>query len=204
MGKQRTDLSGKRVGRITVISRSHPGKNYVWYWLCRCDCGTKKHIAHTDLVRKDRPTRSCGCLLDGSFNVTHGLSGSPAYKKWLQMHHRIRNQHMPRNSCYRGLKVCDRWRKFENFLADMGPPPNGYTLERKNNAKGYSPSNCRWATRKEQARNQSKNRWITFNGQTKCLTEWAESLGLSVAGLSTRFINGWSPERALSTPKIHH
>lgn len=78
----------------------------------------------------------------------------------------------------RGIKVCDRWKEFDNFFADMGAKPEGLTLERVNNDGDYEPSNCRWATYTEQSRNTRRNFYIDFRGERRCLSEWCELLGL--------------------------
>jgi predicted DNA-binding transcriptional regulator AlpA len=105
----------------------------------------------------------------------------------------------------RGIKVCERWLKFENFLADMGERPPGMTLDRIDNNLGYCPENCRWASYKEQNNNRRDNRMITFKGETKNMAQWCTELGLSQKTISQR-INGlgWSGERALSEPIGHY
>lgn len=111
-------------------------------------------------------------------NRRHGRSGTLLHKIWDTMIQRCTNPKSPRFMLYggRGITVCKRWRKFENFLKDMGEKPIGLTLERKNNAKGYFPSNCCWATQKQQCRNRSNNRLVIHNGKTKTLVEWCEEL----------------------------
>jgi hypothetical protein len=100
-----------------------------------------------------------------------------------------------------GIGVCDRWREsFENFLADMGERPDGATIDRIDNARGYEPGNCRWATTAEQARNRTDNHTLTFNGRTMVMTDWAAEIGISVFTLSDRLRRGWSVDRALTTP----
>src|ERR1019366_1793333 len=99
----------------------------------------------------------------------------------------------------RGIKVCERWASFENFLADMGPRPKGTSIERVDNDKGYEPGNCRWATRGEQAANRRNNHPITHNGETLHVAEWARRTGLHVQTILWRLRNGFSPERALET-----
>jgi hypothetical protein len=79
----------------------------------------------------------------------------------------------------RGITVCDRWRKFENFLADMGDVPPDLQIDRIDNDGIYEPENCRWATRSQQQRNKSTNRILTYNGETRCIAEWCEIYGLS-------------------------
>jgi hypothetical protein len=100
----------------------------------------------------------------------------------------------------RGITVCLEWQQsFMAFYTDMGPRPTPrHSIERKNNDLGYEPTNCRWATRKEQVRNRRRNRFITFQGQTLCLTDWAEVTGINASTLSHRFHAGWDIEAMLT------
>lgn len=103
----------------------------------------------------------------------------------------------------RGITVCERWSKFENFLTDMGQMPSGgrYTIERINNDGNYEPTNCRWATYKEQARNRRGNRFFEFQGESLLLSEWAGRTGISLQTLSSRIYESkWPIEKALTTP----
>jgi hypothetical protein len=101
----------------------------------------------------------------------------------------------------RGIEVCKRWRSFENFIIDMGEKPNGLSLDRINNDKGYSKKNCRWATSKEQCRNRRSNNFLTFQNETLCVTEWENRLNISSGTIHKRInIMGWSLSRALTTP----
>lgn len=101
----------------------------------------------------------------------------------------------------RGIKVCDRWRKsFYSFIEDMGEKPAGMTLDRIDNNGNYEPGNCRWATAKTQTRNRRNTRRLTYGGETRSLTEWAETKGISIATIRSRLRWGWSDEAALSTP----
>ena len=101
----------------------------------------------------------------------------------------------------RGISVCERWHRFENFLADMGEPKPGQSLERIDNHGNYEPGNCKWATRSEQGRNKRNNRLVTYQGETLCVAEWAERRGLKYLTLYMRlFASGWDVERALNTP----
>jgi hypothetical protein len=98
----------------------------------------------------------------------------------------------------RGIEICERWRLFENFLADMGQPPsNEHTLDRIDGSLGYSPENCRWASSIEQANNTSRNRWLTFNGVVRTVAQWAMELGCRPQLIDQRLRRGWSVERAL-------
>lgn len=139
----------------------------------------------------------------GKFQPTHGMTKTPTYQSWQAMLKRCTN---PNHIFYKyyggiGIKVCERWRKFENFLADMGERPADRSLDRINNDGNYEPGNCRWATRKEQGRNTRANKFITFRGETLCLEEWALRTGLGKYVLSHRLSTGkWSIEKALTTP----
>lgn len=130
-------------------------------------------------------------------NQTHGYTrgGTPGHRRpqpvyvvWQAMLRRCRNPKADLSARYlgRGIKVCDRWYKFENFLADMGEPPPGLTLDRIDNDGDYTPDNCRWATTKEQARNRRSNVWIEFGGMRETQEEWARTLGVSSAFICER------------------
>lgn len=135
----------------------------------------------------------------------HGQSYTKTYVSWRQMWMRCSNPNVKQYQWYgaRGIKVCDRWKDFKNFYADMGNRPEGLTLDRIDNDGDYEPSNCRWATQQEQQRNRRDNVWLTLNGQTLTLTEWGRQLGISKVTLCARLTRyGWSVERALTTPAL--
>lgn len=100
----------------------------------------------------------------------------------------------------RGIRVCKRWQKFSHFLADMGEKPIGCQLERKNNAKGYSPGNCVWATPKCNCRNRRNNRRLRFKGLEQTVTEWAEQLKMPVPTLFSRVYAGKTVAQVLRVP----
>ena len=117
----------------------------------------------------------------------------------------IQRTTQPNNPAYsnygkRGIVVCERWRTFAHFLADMGERPAGMTLERNDNDREYSPENCKWASRKEQMRNTRVNRLLTINGKTQCVSAWAEGAGIKHHTLRARLRLGWPIEKALSQP----
>lgn len=128
----------------------------------------------------------------------------PTYKSWCCMKSRCYNQNSYQYKWYgmRGLTVCERWKNsFQNFLSDMGERPIGTTLERKDRNGIYEPSNCKWATQKEQMRNTSRNRLLTFDGESKPLTEWAEMFDIPAARVAARIKLGWKDADALTAKK---
>jgi hypothetical protein len=167
------------------------------------ECGTcgKVWAIRQESIAK---TKSCGCDL----NVKHGHSRttkaglSPTYVTWASM--RQRCQYEPNIGYARygasGVSVCEQWQEFERFLADMGERPRGKTIDRIDNSKGYEPGNCRWASKKEQARNRASNRMIEVNGEIKCLAEWCEQYGVEPKRVCQRLHSGWDAEKALTTP----
>jgi len=105
-----------------------------------------------------------------------------------------------RDYASKGIKTSDEWANYLNFLMDMGEQPEGLTIDRIDNSKGYSKENCRWATVIEQARNKTNTRWITINGETKCMREWAGIYNISYKLVHARITDGWDEVKALSTP----
>jgi hypothetical protein len=141
----------------------------------------------------------------GNFKHGHSRVGNvtPTYRRWLAMHQRCVNSSLADYDIYggRGIRVCERWQSFENFLADMGEQPDGKSLDRYPDTNGnYEPGNVRWADPKQQARNKRNNLLMTFRGQTLCQSEWAESLGIHKETLRKRLAMGWSVEKAFLTP----
>ena len=134
------------------------------------------------------------------FYKRHGLTDTPTHSSWCSMNSRCNNPKVHQYPYYggKGIKVCERWKSFENFLSDMGPRPEGMTLDRINNTKDYEPSNCRWATRDEQSKNRTTSINITFNGKTQLLAEWARELGINPGTLANRLKSGWAIDRALT------
>ena len=198
-------MIGKRFGRLVVLSEAERNKCGSRRWLCQCDCGEQKAITGNNLSTNQ--TTSCGCFQrEGAAarKLTHGMRHTKIYKVWhsmLERCHDTKNQAWIRYGG-RGIKVCESWKSFENFIADMGNTPfAGAQIDRENNNGDYEPSNCRWATGTQNARNKSNNHLLEYEGQTKCLSEWAESLGMTYSKLKSRINkHNWSVERAFSTP----
>lgn len=134
--------------------------------------------------------------------ITHGMSATPTWHCWSGMRMRCSNPKMQRAASYigKGIKVCKRWDSFENFFEDMGIRPKGMTLERLNRNGNYTPSNCVWATPRAQALNRDSTVMISFDGKKKCLTDWANEIGIHRFALSIR-IKRWGLKKALTTPR---
>lgn len=201
------ELTGQVFGRWTVLRRAKNNIGGQTKWRCRCTCGTLRVVAGSSL--RGGLSKSCGCLAREVSSrtvkarcTTHGMSKTKVFRIWTGMLDRCLNPNTEEYHRYggRGITVCRRWRKFANFYTDMGDPPPGRTLDRKNNDKGYSPGNCRWATRKEQMRNRRCSRLITYQGKTATVAEWSEITGLTYWTIWQRLEAGWSIEVLLTRP----
>lgn len=199
--KNFVDRTGLVYGRLTVISYQGKDKNNNSLWLCKCSCGNTKTTRGNAL--SSGATKSCGCLKAIGRKPTHGMCKTSEYNIWAGMVARCNNPNKHNYYKYggRGITVCKRWLKFENFYKDMGPRPTlKHEIDRKDNNKGYFPGNCRWATRSENNRNTRHNHLLTYKGETKCIAAWSEETGIHEGTLRTRIRKGWSPERVIETP----
>jgi hypothetical protein len=156
----RSDIAGDVYGRWTVLRYAEKS-----HWLCRCECGTEREIATSNL--RSGKTTSCGCLRT-ELQTTHGLSHTREYKIWSGMRERCDNPKREGFEYYggRGIRVCERWSVFENFFADMGVASVGYSLDRIDANGNYEPSNCRWATWATQHANKRSSRQVAMDGFT--------------------------------------
>lgn len=189
------DLTGRRFGKWLVLSLHHersPDRQALW--ICRCDCGTQRPVKAGHLNRG--LSRSCtpsGCTKDRL-----RLNGHPHYRRWINMNNRCHKPSAPDYHRYgaRGIKVCERWRTFENFLADMEPSYKpGLTLDRIDNDGDYEPSNCRWATPDQQHGNKRTTKWVDApHGRMKQI-DAAKRAGLSLEVFDSRYRKGWTVER---------
>lgn len=204
-----TKMLGVKFGRLTPILKIRHGPAKIIMWVCQCECGNLS-VARTQCLKRGE-SKSCGCLarmLARDFmigrNTTHGKSRSTTYNSWASMKKRCLNKNTPNYRDYggRGITVCERWMKFENFLADMGEKPSSiHTLERKNNNSSYCKENCCWATMLQQQNNKRSNVRMSIDGVTRTLSEWCMESGINYATFYGRvFGRGWDAKRAITQP----
>lgn len=200
--------NGVRFGRLTIAGEA-PKRNEQRRVYVVCDCGNKRTVYLCHVV--SGRSRSCGCLraeITSHHNLIHGHSGnggvgrSSTYRSWAAMWTRCTNQEYSQYDLYggRGIRVCRRWKNFLNFLRDMGEKPKGrrISIDRIDTNRGYSPSNCRWATPKIQANNRRSNVLLRFRGHSLNATQWAQKLHVSSAAVYWRLKQGWPIGRVLS------
>ncbi len=206
MATEKIELTGKVIGRLTVIrevfGHKYAGKHRKW--LCKCACGQEREMFQDRLAKG--VAVSCGCAQSEIVTrtmTTHGLSKTPIHYVWQNMLARCKNKRLTAWKHYggRGISVCSRWEVFENFLADMGALPfKDAELDRINNDGNYEPSNCRWATRKEQNSNTRQNVFIEVNGDCKTVAEWSRLSGIAYRTLNHRAHRGVMGSEFLSIP----
>lgn len=192
---------GDRYGFLTVTNRVQNVNLRQSRWICECDCGQDTQVYGHHL--RTGNVRSCGCNRLAAMalaNSTHGLTQSRTYHSWNMMKQRCRNPKAKDYKKYggRGITVCDRWSTFTNFLADMGLRPDDATLDRIDNDGSYTPDNCRWATGIEQQANRAVTQMLSFDCETKPLSEWARDADLPYKTVYMRLTRyGWTPAQAL-------
>lgn len=206
------DLTGQRFGRLVVVGRADPPRDWRQKarWRCICDCGREVEVFGYNLSNGN--TTSCGCLRVErviAASTTHGQSYSRLYSIWKNMHTRCENPHSTHYDNYggRGISVCEEWHDFANFMqwAERTGYREDLTLDRIDVNEGYNPVNCRWITMREQNRNKHNNINITYHGVTRCLSDWAATLGINMKTLWHRiFRYHWDVERAFTTPVQKH
>lgn len=198
------DLTGKKFGRWTVLERGENGKNGYARWITKCECGNYSLVRTSDL--KNNNSQSCGCLkkeLCKKQHTTHGMINTRTYHIWEGIKTRCKNSKFIYFKYYggRGIRYCKRWENFKNFFEDMGECPLDKQIDRIDNNKGYFKENCRWVTSQENNRNKRNNTLITYNSETKCLTEWAEKIKINPRTLSDRINKlNWTIKEAIEIP----
>lgn len=189
MRKPRIKLAGRRFGRLLVIRFDSFASDGRSLWRCKCDCGKVVVMRSNNLQHGNH---SCGCYNPGS--AKHGMRNTPEYQSWRAMRKRCYYKKAIGFERYggNGVQVCNGWRtSFETFYKDMGPRPKGTSLDRFPNPKGnYEPSNCRWATRQEQARNSSLVLRISYKGKVYCGADLANLLGIKRPNFYWRLRHG--------------
>lgn len=188
--------TGQRFGKLVVLDRQSRSKHGILHILCKCDCGRRKF--RPEFLVRTGGLVSCGCWR----SKRHGMTHTQVHKIWSGMISRCICKTHPSYPRYgaKGIVICERWLRFENFFEDMGHPPRGLTIERNDSKGNYEPGNCRWATYTEQARNISTNHRVTFNGKTLCLAEWEEITGFLASTIRQRLKARWTPGDALMLP----
>lgn len=200
------DLTGQKIGRLTVVERGPNTGQGRAQWLCRCACGSEKLVKAENL--SGGHTKSCGCLGNEQRRMNANSRSltpkerklSPTKRTWEAMIRRCTDPKMPNFHKYggRGITVCDRWRhSFSDFIADMGEKPDGMSLDRVDNQGHYTAENCRWATPEEQSNNRRGNRFITHEGRTLTVAQWSRETGIKHCTILQRLKKGWEVSRVL-------
>lgn len=195
------DLTGQRFGRLVVAARGANTLRGRARWNCTCDCGGNTCTVGSDL-RSGKST-NCGCIRKEKGKARfskHGLSNTRAYARWSEMKTRLRRDpHYAHRSC------CPEWKSFERFYKDMGECPNGFSLERIDNEKGYFPDNCIWIPIADQAKNTSRTKSFEWRGVQRNMSEWIYELGLNRNTVWARIYRGWPTAQALGLePRTPH
>lgn len=195
------DLTGQRFGSLLVTERLYVSSGQRIY-RCLCDCG-QEHHARSGNLQAGRTSRCSACRYKHNGASRNGEKTSRLYYIWDSMRRRCQKPDDPAYPNYggRGISFCDEWNDFGAF--HEWAVANGYephlTLDRIDNDGNYEPGNCRWTTEKVQARNSRANQMVTYQGQTKCLMEWSEVMGIPYGTLHARlFRYGWSVRRAFT------
>lgn len=205
-------LTGLTFGKLTVIRQAPthktPGGTKVTCWLCECICGNMI-VVGSQKLRKGH-TKSCGCWANNFIseaNSKHGMAHSPTYNSWSGMIQRCTNVKNPNWPHYggRGITVCERWLKFENFYEDIGTKPDGLELDRIDVNGNYCKENCKWSTRTEQCKNRRNRKEYTVHGITGSIRELASHFGIDSTVVAARLRHKrkhreWSVEEAFTTP----
>ncbi len=190
------DHSGLKYGTCTVLCYAgKKKKNSNGSWFVECDCGAISKRRTNEIIKST-------CCSSCQTARKHGDTETPTYKSWASMIQRCTNPKNPAYESYggRGIGVAERWRKYENFLEDMGKRTAKQSIERIDNNKGYSPDNCEWAEKKQQNNNTRKNRTIEMGGESLTVALWCEKLGISQGRVYMRLHRKWCGLCALTLP----
>lgn len=199
-----TSIIGTKFGRWLAVEYAGKVRGNILV-RCRCECGIERDVRLKRL--EQGASKSCGCLRNDNLTI-HGRTRKTNFKQsreywiWNSMKNRCTNPKYKHYQDYggRGITVCERWMEFANFFADMGEKPEGLSLERRDNAAGYSPENCYWADRQTQNSNKRNNRFIDVGGVSNTITEWSRISGIGHATIIQRIKAGWPEDLAVTTP----
>jgi hypothetical protein len=194
---------GQKFGFLEIVGEDGRDKHGRCLWLCKCECGCQTSVKATYLV--SGRTKSCGCQkFSGLSRLKHGLTGTKVYEAWKAMRQRCTNRKRPQYADWggRGIKFDPNWMKFENFLADMGVPSDGESLDRIDNDGPYCKENCRWTIIDVQANNKRNNVLLKHNGERLSFSQWASKLGMNRSVITNRYYRGWPVEKVLD-PKLY-
>lgn len=209
-GRKMINLSGERFGRLLVLRTYMKPSKYgsKSFSDCLCDCGNKTTVMSASLTSGD--SKSCKCL-NKEIATKHGKSKHYLYRVWSSIKDRCYNPNYHEYRLYGGRKikpvrVYSRWKKsfkcfYDYVVVNLGERPSKlHSIDRINGNYGYRPDNIRWASPKQQARNTLRNTYMTFKNLRLLTIEWSEKTGLPYGTLQNRHRQGWSDERALTTP----
>lgn len=190
------NLVGHKFGKLTVIAHAGTNARRCAMWACACACGGTLVTAGINLRRG--ATNSCGCLMSES-KKRHGKTNTPTWNSWRAMFKRCEQVTHPHYRSYggSGISVCDEWRTFEAFFADMGERPEGKTIDRINPSLGYFKENCRWASAVEQIANRKNAVLLSIGNLAKTARQWSIDTGTPEPTIAWRFKKGWSAEEAV-------
>lgn len=207
-------LIGRTFGRLKVLEDCDPIRTHSGISMrcskCLCSCG--KTVIVKNIYLRAGDTESCGCIQSERARVLrlrHGHcrkgNATSIHVIWWGIHQRCLDPNCKAYPRYggRGIKLCKRWMKFENFLSDMGERPSKKSIERINNDGNYEPSNCKWATGIEQGQNKRNNRTFTVRGITACISELCRRFHISSNRVQARLRYGWPAEDAFTRPLRH-
>lgn len=202
--QRRTKSLSEHYGILTVLGKRKRDYRGLEFVQCRCVCGRKRWV-RCAIVPTYTKTKSCRCdSRGGALRSSHGMRKERIYHCWSAMKSRCLDvgNHSYKNYGGRGIRVCKRWLVFDNFQKDMGPMPEGMTIDRINNDGNYSPSNCRWIDAKSQAQNRrSTKKIIMAGGRVTTISELASCCGKSYNLIWRRLRAGWTIEEATSKNK---
>jgi len=206
------DRTGQKIGRLTFVKPNGRDRFGHLLWLVKCDCGKTLTRLGSSIV--GGRISSCGCLFREVLLRTHsthrhsfGGRITQEYRAWTNMKQRCLNPKSLNFVNYggRGIKVCDKWiHSFENFFQDMGPKPSAvFSIERINNNGNYEPSNCKWASRREQNINRRNTGFFTALGQSKTIRQWSELTGLPIGTIRSRIKHGFLPDEVVQSSSFY-